>query len=454
MKKLLLLAAAGVLLAVIPFPSYAAEQGRAGLASDIATDLADSSAITAAELRGIMTDLVDSNFNLTDNAITDITDVTATATEVNYLDITTLGTGAASKAVVLDASGDYTYPSTGTIVYPASSTLTLNASSVFSLYGTAVTATGAELNYSDITTLGTGAASKAVVLDAGEDYTWPATGILTYGVLKDPAGTTLTSTVAELNYLDLTTLGTGAASKALVLDAGDDYVWPVTGILTYGVLKDPAGTALSATTAELNYNDIATLGTLAASKAWTSDANLDTVMPTGGKLTVQSGGEIVIPTGAILTVDTVAVNHNALALPGRATIMICGDADTVNNNTVYYGPSQTVGAAGDRSCDPTAAGNVTEATADLPAFTDTAFQVLSWYCLQPDANADLTYTLRSAEAALTPANAITIANNALSGSSTTASTTAIASGATFAIAVSSTSDVGTAQFSCAVNVAY
>jgi len=65
--------------------------------------------------------------------------------------------------------------------------------------GTAVTATAAELNYNDITTLGTGAASKAVVLDAGEDYTWPATGILTYGVLKDPAGTALTATTAEIN---------------------------------------------------------------------------------------------------------------------------------------------------------------------------------------------------------------------------------------------------------------
>jgi len=36
--------------------------------------------------------------------------VTATAAELNYLDITTLGTGAASKAVVLDANGDYTWP--------------------------------------------------------------------------------------------------------------------------------------------------------------------------------------------------------------------------------------------------------------------------------------------------------------------------------------------------------
>ncbi len=63
----------------------------------------------------------------------------------------------------------------------------------------ALTATATELNYNDLTTLGTGEASKAVVLDAGEDYTWPATGVLTYGVLKDPAGSTLGATVAEID---------------------------------------------------------------------------------------------------------------------------------------------------------------------------------------------------------------------------------------------------------------
>lgn len=69
---------------------------------------------------------------------------TATKTELDYLDITTLGTGAASKAVVLDASGDYTYPSTGTIVYPASSTAAFSASSTLTLSGT-VTRTPAAL---------------------------------------------------------------------------------------------------------------------------------------------------------------------------------------------------------------------------------------------------------------------------------------------------------------------
>ena len=80
--------------------------------------------------------------------------------------------------------------------------------------GVEITATAAEMNYLDITTLGTGAASKAVVLDSGEDYTWPATGILTYGVLKDPAATTITATGAEINLLDGSVEDNTVASKA------------------------------------------------------------------------------------------------------------------------------------------------------------------------------------------------------------------------------------------------
>jgi hypothetical protein len=48
----------------------------------------------------------------------------------------------------------------------AGSFTTLSASSTLTLGGTAVTATAAEINYLDITTLGTTAASKAVTADA------------------------------------------------------------------------------------------------------------------------------------------------------------------------------------------------------------------------------------------------------------------------------------------------
>ncbi len=120
-------------------------------------------------------------------------------------------------------------------------------------------------------------------------------------------GVAIGASAAELNYLDITTLGTGAASKAVVLDTGEDYTWPATGVLTYGVLKDPAATTISATGAEINYNDVATLGTLAASKTWTSDASLDTVMPTGGLLTVQSGGAVTMNSGSTTTLSGAVV---------------------------------------------------------------------------------------------------------------------------------------------------
>lgn len=87
-------------------------------------------------------------------------------------------------------------------------------------------------------TLGPGQAAWFVPVSATQWWVQPASS--------------LTSQTSELQYLDITTLGTGAASKAVVLDAGEDYTWPATGVLTYGVLKDPAGSTLGATAAEIN----------------------------------------------------------------------------------------------------------------------------------------------------------------------------------------------------------
>jgi len=173
-------------------------------------------------------------------------------------------------------------------------TVNFDADNGFSLGGTAVTATAAELNYLDLTALGTGEGSKAVVLDAGEDFTWPATGVLTYG------GTGITATGAEINYLDITTLGTGEASKAVTLDANADFVAPAGTAAGWDFVTNSAivnlkvgaweiegvtvtSTAaelnildnVTATAAELNYLDITAPGTGEASKALVLDATLD-----------------------------------------------------------------------------------------------------------------------------------------------------------------------------------
>ncbi len=210
--------------------------------------------------------------------------------------------------------------------------------------------------------------------------------------------------------------------------------------LLYGlalVLAFPIGFAIAGGN-ELAYNKVNELATMSAASIASGD-----LIP-------------VYDASAKKTKAVPAVNFSTVPssnLTGRATVWICGDATTVNNNTVYYGPSQVPVSNGGRTCDKTQAGNATEATADTPAFPE-AFQVLSWYCLQPDAGADLTYTLRNNAAAMVPAQTITIADNALHGANKVGTTTAIAANNPIAVAVSSTADVGTAQWACAINIAF
>jgi len=282
-----------------------------------------------------------------------------------------------------------------------------------------------------------------------------------------------TGTAAELNYVDLATLGTGAASKAVVLDASGDYTYPATGTIVYpssasltlnsGSTFDVAGTfeianvAMTASAAELNYNDIATLGTVAASKALTFDASIDAILPTGALTTYQSGAGLTMDSGSVLTINAVAVNKLALEKQGRGFFTVCGDATTVNNNTVYYGPSEALSSSatvGGVTCDTTAAGNTTEATADVPALSNTAIYPLGMVCYNSDNASGITYTLRSAAAAITPAIAVTLADNVLSNAVSVTATTAIAAGATVAVAASSSGDIGTVPFVCRVNYAF
>lgn len=132
---------------------------------------------------------------------------------------------------------------------------------------------------------------------------------------------------------------------------------------------------------------------------------------------------------------------------------ICGDATTVNNNTVYYGPNETVvssATVGMIKCDTTAAGSTTEATADAPVLTATAFYPLGMACYNPDNASGITYTLRTGAAAMSPSISVTLADNVLSGTAAASGTSLIASGATVAIAASSTGDIGTIPFICRV----
>lgn len=174
----------------------------------------------------------------------------------------------------------------------------------------------------------------------------------------------------------------------------------------------------------------------------------------------QDGNEITMSAadpGADFTITVPAETGTMLTSAGTHTsIVICGDATTVNNNTVYYGPNVTVSATGTNglTCDTTAAGNVTEATADAPVFGNKAFKVAGMICRSPDANADLDYTLRTAAGATVPSVTCTIADNSTDCVADVQTTTDIAAGATIAVAVHSTADVGTVAFVCTIDIIY
>ena len=76
--------------------------------------------------------------------------------------------------------------------------------------------------------------------------------------------TTAATTVGALNSGSITS-GFGT------IDTGSSAI-TTTGTVTYGTLNDGT-TSLTSSIAELNYSDLATLGTTAASKIFTADAN-------------------------------------------------------------------------------------------------------------------------------------------------------------------------------------
>jgi hypothetical protein len=123
--------------------------------------------------------------------------------------------------------------------------------------GTAVTATAAELNLLDTATAGTAVASKALILGANKNVDTIA--VADSGLkLGSGAGTAVTATAAELNLLDTAVAGTAVASKAAVLGENKELDEFHTAALYLGA---DAGTEVTATAAELNILDDATVTT-------------------------------------------------------------------------------------------------------------------------------------------------------------------------------------------------
>ncbi len=117
-----------------------------------------------------------------------------------------------------------------------------NIRKAFLLNDVEVTSTAAELNLLDTAVAGTAVASKAAVLGANKNL--DTLTIADSGLkLGAGAGTAVTATAAELNYCDVTTAGVAQATKALVLDANKGA--SALGIVSIGSSDTPLSLTLN-----------------------------------------------------------------------------------------------------------------------------------------------------------------------------------------------------------------
>ena len=262
--------------------------------------------------------------------------------ELEMLDGITAGTVIASKALVADANIDITGGRNITIsgeLDAATLDISGNADIDGTLEADAITVNGATLAETISDTVGAMVTSNT---ESGITVTYDDadnTLDFTVGTLnQDTTGTAATvTTAAQSNITSLGTLTTltvdniiingttiGHTSDTDLITVASDLI-TVAGEVSMTTL-DIGGTNVTSTAAELNYSDLATLGTTAASKVFTANAN---------GLTTVSGS--VLMTEDTLT-DASTIVWNVITSPVAKV--------TIADNRTMAAPSGTTPAAG------------------------------------------------------------------------------------------------------------
>jgi hypothetical protein len=167
-------------------------------------------------------------------AVTQLTDVTSTASELNLVDGSSAGTIVNSKAVIYGSSGEVN----GTTLQIA---------------GNSITSTAAELNLIDGSSAGTIVNSKAVIYGSSGEVNATTLQIAGSAITSTAAELNkldgVTASTTELNYVDVTTLGTTEASKAVTADAN--------GVVTFdnGKIEESTAITSSSNAATINLRD-------------------------------------------------------------------------------------------------------------------------------------------------------------------------------------------------------
>ena len=191
------------------------------LANVVATGniLADG-AVAPAELTGVTSTAAEINIldgvTATAAELNLMDGVTATTAELNYVDGVT-----SAIQTQIDTKAPVAGPTfTGTLAAP-----TINASTALQIGGAAITATAAELNKMDGVTVSASDINSVTAKSPTADPTFTGTATaptINASTALQIGGVAITSTAAELNYNDVTTLGTSQASKTVTADANGD----------------------------------------------------------------------------------------------------------------------------------------------------------------------------------------------------------------------------------------
>ena len=227
--------------------------------------------------------------------------VDATAAEINYTDVSTLGTSQASKAVTADSNGDIIFPDNDILKFGTNSdwTMTYDESNDDDLV-----LTGSDISIESstsakpvLTLFNSNADANGSTIKLNKNGSSPATndvvGNLDF-ISEDSGNNVTTYGRIQSTIVDVTsggeegsidfyvaendgTLTKGMEIKGLASDA-DVTVDISTHDGTAGGLK-LGGTLVTAEAAEINYTDVSTLGTSQASKAVTADSNGDIIFP-------------------------------------------------------------------------------------------------------------------------------------------------------------------------------
>jgi len=225
------------------------------------------------------------NKTLTSPKINEDVAVTSTATEINLID------GGTSRGTTAVASGD------GILINDAGTMRMTNVDTVSTYFaghnvgGSNIVTTGA-LNSGSIT-------SGFGNIDTGSS-TITTTGLISGGSLDIDNVLINGTTIGHTDDTDLITVADG-----LVTVAGEVQMTTL----------DIGGTNVTSTAAELNYSDLATLGTTAASKVYTADANGLTKISGAALYT-----EDTLTDGSTVAWDVIASPVAKLTMAGNRTI--------------------------------------------------------------------------------------------------------------------------------------